>query len=120
MRELDLSGSVLGERAPRLTPGLAAAVGNGCRRLRLNRVHFGDVGLVALSEAMGSALAASEPYFDSGNGSVSYGLSLTLAENKLTDVGGVVLCKLALRYIAELDLSDNAFSDQLVTVRGIH
>ena len=115
VRELDLSGSVLGDaNAALLAEGLAAALAKGCRRVRLDRVHLGNDGLSALSRAATRALGASEPHFSSGDsGGSVHGAELSLADNKINDVGGGHLSSLLLRHLARLDLSGNALTDRM-------
>eukprot|EP01045_Picozoa_sp_COSAG04_P006288 COSAG04_NODE_306_length_17292_cov_58.911766_1_plen_325_part_10 len=115
VRELDLSGSVLGDaNAALLAEGLAAALAKGCRRVRLDRAHLGNDGLSALSRAATRALSASEPHFSSGDsGGSVHGAELSLADNKINDMGGGYLSSLLLRHLARLDLSGNALTDRM-------
>jgi hypothetical protein len=110
LRRLDLSGSVLGDdNAVLLAPALGDVVRAGCRELRLAGVALGDGGLVAVGQELAQALTPL--------GGDQTGLSLHLADNRITDAGAAALLGFALLHLNELDLSGNQVTDR--AARGL-
>ena len=85
MREIDLSGSEIGdEKMALLAPAFGSAVQFGCGELDLSRVDISDAGAGALARVLGQAMGAAAPYFPTKYGS-RYGLKLDLGNNRLGD-----------------------------------
>ena len=110
MREIDLSGSEIGdEKMALLAPAFGSAVQFGCGELDLSRVAIGDAGAGALARVLGQAMGAAAPYFPTKYGS-RYGLKLDLGNNRLGDAVASDLAEL-LPFLSELDLTGNRLGD---------
>lgn len=111
LRELDLSGTVLGdEEAAELAIGIGSAVRLGCRDIDLSRTGIGDSAVKNLARTLERVLAESPPWYSRKKGGSSFGLKLDLGENRITD-GGATELQALLPYLSDLDLSGNAITD---------
>ena len=111
LRELDLSGTVLGnEEAAELAIGIGSAVRLGCREIDLSRTNIGDSAVKTLARTLERVLAEFPPWYSRKKGGSSFGFKLDLGSNRITD-GGITELQALLPYLSDLDLSNNAITN---------
>lgn len=111
LRELDLSGSILGdEKAIALAEGIGSAVRLGCREVDLSRTEIGNAAVKTLARTLQSVLTEFPPWYSRKKGGSSFGLKLDFGGNRITD-GGVTEIQALMPHLADLDLSGNSITD---------